>query len=164
MILGMDWLTLAHVLISLVGIATGLVLLLALMGGRNPANWAAWFLASTVLTSVTGFVFFPIEHVTPAQITGVISLIALALAIYALYGRAVAGPWRGVYVVTSTIALYLNCFVLVVQSFQKIPVLHAIAPGIPPSGPVFLATQAVVLVALVIGGRIAWRQFKPLKF
>jgi hypothetical protein len=79
MILGMDWLTLAHVLISLVGIATGLVLLLALMKGRNPANWAAWFLTSTVLTSITGFVFFPIEQVTPAQITGVISLIALGL-------------------------------------------------------------------------------------
>ena len=164
MILGMDWLTLAHVMISLVGIATGLVLLLALMGGRNPANWAAWFLTSTVLSSVTGFVFFPIEKVTPAQITGVISLIALALAIYALYGRAVAGPWRGVYVVSATIALYLNCFVLVVQSFQKIPPLRAIAPGIPPSGPIFLVAQAAVLVALAIGGWIAWRQFKPLKF
>ena len=164
MFLGMDWLTLAHVLISLVGIATGLVLLLALMKGRNPANWVAWFLTSTVLTSITGFVFFPIEKVTPAQITGVLSLIALALAIYALYGRAVAGHWRGVYVVASTIALYLNCFVLVVQSFQKIPPLHAIAPGIPPSGPAFLVTQAVVLVALVIGGWVAWRNFKPLKF
>ena len=164
MFLGMDWLTLAHVLISLVGIATGLVLLLALMKGHNPANWAAWFLASTVLTSVTGFVFFPIEKVTPAQITGVLSLIALALAIYALYGRGITGPWRGVYVVTSTIALYLNCFVLVVQSFLKIPPLHAIAPGTPPSGPVFMATQGVVLVALIIGGWIAWRNFKPLKF
>jgi hypothetical protein len=164
MILGMDWLSLAHVLISLVGIVTGLVLLLALMGGRNPANWAAWFLTSTVLTSVTGFIFFHNDHITPAQITGVISLVALVLAIYALYGRAVAGPWRGVYVVTSTIALYLNCFVLVIQSFQKIPPLHALAPGNPPNGPAFLITQAVVLGALVIGGWIAWREFKPLKF
>ena len=163
MILGMDWLTLSHVLISLIGIGTGLVLLLALMGGRNPGNWAAWFLIFTILTSVTGF-FFHNEHITPAQIVGIISLIALALAFYGLYGRGLAGIWRGTYVASTTIALYLNVFVLVIQSFQKIPSLHAIAPGIPPSGPVFLVTQVVVLIAFIVAGWIAWRAFKPLKF
>ncbi|MES2293321.1 MAG: hypothetical protein V4527_08500 [Pseudomonadota bacterium] len=163
MILGMDWFTLTHVLISLVGIGTGLVLLLALMGGRNPGNWAALFLVFTLLTSVTGF-FFHNEHITPAQITGVISLIALALAFYGLYGRGLAGIWRGTYVVSVTVGLYLNVFVLVIQSFLKIPPLHAIAPGTPPSGPVFLATQAVVLIAFIIAGWSAWRSFKPLKF
>jgi hypothetical protein len=163
MILGMDWFTLTHVLISLIGIGTGLVLLLALMGGSNPGNWAAWFLIFTILTSVTGF-FFHNEHITPAQIVGVISLIALALAFYGLYGRGLAGIWRGTYVVSVTVGLYLNVFVLVIQSFLKIPPLHAIAPGIPPSGPVFLATQAVVLIAFIIAGWIAWRSFKPLKF
>ena len=163
MILGMDWFTLTHVLISLIGIGTGLVLLLALMGGRNPGNWAAWFLIFTVLTSVTGF-FFHNDHLTPAQITGVISLIALVLAIYALYGRGLTGAWRGTYVVSATVALYLNVFVLVVQAFQKIPALHAIAPGIPPSGPVFLVVQLVVLAAFIVAGWIAWRTFKPLKF
>ena len=163
MILGMDWFTLTHVLISLVGIATGLVLLLALMGGRNPGNWAALFLIFTLLTSVTGF-FFHNEHITPAQIVGGISLIALALAFYGLYGRGLAGIWRGTYVVSVTLALYLNVFVLVIQSFLKIPPLHAIAPSIPPSGPVFLAAQAVVLIAFIIAGWIAWRSFKPLKF
>ncbi len=163
MILGMDWFTLAHVLISLIGIATGLVLLLALMGGRNPANWAAWFLTFTVLTNVTGF-FFHNDHITPGQIVGVISLIALVLAIYALYGRNLVGVWRGTYVVTATIALYLNCFVLVIQSFQKIPFLHALAPGNPPNGPAFLIAQAIVLLALAGAGWIAWRAFKPLKF
>ncbi len=163
MILGMDWFTLAHVLISLIAIGTGLVLLLALMGGRNPGNWAAWFLIFTVLTSVTGF-FFHNDHLTPAQITGVISMIALVLAIYALYGRGLTGAWRGTYVVSATVALYLNVFVLVVQAFQKIPALHAIAPGIPPSGPVFLAVQLVVLAVFIVAGWIAWRAFKPLKF
>ena len=163
MILGMDWFTLAHVLISLIAIGTGLVLLLALMGGRNPGNWAAWFLIFTVLTSVTGF-FFHNDHLTPAQITGVISMIALVLAIYALYGRGLTGAWRGTYVVSATVALYLNVFVLVVQAFQKIPALHAIAPGIPPSGPVFLAVQLVVLAVFIVAGWIAWRTFKPLKF
>jgi hypothetical protein len=163
MILGMDWLTLTHVLISLIGIGTGLVLLLALMGGRNPSNWAAWFLIFTILTSVTGF-FFHNDHLTPAQIVGVISLVALALALYGLYGRGLVGIWRGTYVVSVTVALYLNVFVLVIQSFQKIPPLHALAPGIPPSGPVFLVTQIVVLLAFIVAGWIAWHEFKPLKF
>lgn len=163
MILGMDWFALTHVLISLVGIGTGLVLLLALMGGRNPGNWAALFLIFTLLTSVTGF-FFHNEHITPAQIVGGISLIALALAFYGLYGRGLAGIWRGTYVVSVTVGLYLNVFVLVIQSFLKIPPLHAIAPGTPPSGPVFLVTQTVVLIAFIIAGWIAWRSFKPLKF
>jgi hypothetical protein len=163
MILGMDWFTLTHVLISLIGIAAGLVLLLALMGGRNPGNWAALFLIFTILTSVTGF-FFHNDHLTPAQIVGVISLIALALAFYGLYGRGLAGIWRGIYVVSATLALYLNVFVLVVQSFQKIPPLHAIAPGIPPSGSVFLVTQGVILVAFIVAGWVAWHEFKPLKF
>jgi hypothetical protein len=163
MVLGMDWFTLTHVLISLIGIGTGLVLLFALMGGRNPGNWAAWFLIFTALTSVTGFVFHN-DHLTPAQITGTLSLIALALAIYALYGRGLAGVWRGTYVVSATVALYLNVFVLVVQSFQKIPPLHAIAPGIPPSGPIFLVVQLVVLAAFIVAGWIAWHRFKPLKF
>lgn len=163
MILGMDWFTLTHVLISLIGIGTGLVLLLALMGGGNPGNWAALFLIFTILTSVTGF-FFHNEHITPAQIVGGISLIALALAVYGLYGRGVVGIWRGTYVASVTAALYLNVFVLVIQSFEKIPPLHVIAPGNPPGGPVFLVTQLVVLVAFIVAGWIAWRTFKPLKF
>ena len=163
MILGMDWLTLIHVLISLVAIAAGLVLLVALMGGRNPQNWAGRFLLWTILTSVTGF-FFPVTHLTPAQITGVISLIALALALYALYGRGLAGVWRGTYVVTVTLALYLNLFVLVIQSFQKIPPLRAIAPGNPPSGPAFMITQLIVLLVLLLAGWKAFRTFKPMKF
>jgi hypothetical protein len=163
MVLGMDWFTLIHVLISLVGIAAGLVLLAALMRGRNPDNWAALFLIFTVLTSVTGF-FFKRDHILPSHIVGAVSLIALALAIYALYGRGLSGGWRGTYVVTVAFSLYLNLFVLVIQLFLKIPPLHAIAPGAPPSGPVFAATQLIVLVAMVIGGWISWRAFKPLKF
>jgi hypothetical protein len=163
MILGMDLFTLTHVLISLIGIVTGLALLLALMSGRNPANWAALFLIFTVLTSVTGF-FFRRMHILPSHILGAISLVDLALAIYALYGRGLAGAWRGTYVVTVTLALYLNVFVLVIQAFQKIPSLHAIAPGIPPTGPVFGITQLVVLVVFLVAGWIAWNRFKPMKF
>lgn len=163
MVLGMDWFTLTHVLISLIGIVTGLMLLLALMGGRNPGNWAAWFLIFTILTSVTGF-FFHNDHLTPAQVTGIISLIALVLAVYALYGRGLTGVWRGTYVVCVTVALYLNVFVLVIQSFLKIPPLHAIAPDTPPSGPAFMVTQLIVLVVFVLAGWRAFRAFKPMKF
>jgi hypothetical protein len=163
MVLGMDWFTLTHVLISLIGIGAGLVLLLALMGGRNQDNWAALFLIFTILTSVTGY-FFKRDHILPSHIVGAVSLIGLALAVYALYGRGLSGGWRGTYVVTVAFTLYLNIFVLVIQLFLKVPPLHAIAPGNPPSGPVFAITQLIVLVAMVVGGWISWRSFKPLKF
>ena len=163
MILGMDWFTLTHVLISLAGVGTGLVLLLALMGGRNPANWAGWFFVFTILTSVTGF-FFHNDHLTPAQVTGIISLLALILALYAFYGRGLTGIWRSAYVVGVTAGLYLNVFVLVIQSFEKIPALHAIAPGNPPTGPTFMITQLVVLAGFVLAGWRAFHAFKPMKF
>ena len=115
MILGMDLFTLVHVLISLIGIGTGLVLLFALMIGRNPGNWAALFLIFTVLTSVTGF-FFRRTHILPSHIIGAVSLVDLAFAGYALYGRGLAGSWRGIYVVAVSLALYLNVLVLVVQA------------------------------------------------
>ena len=162
MILGMDWLTLLHVLISLIGIVTGLVVLADWIGNRNRPGWTAWFLLFTVLTSVTGFAFFHDDHITPGQILGVLSLIALAVALYALYGRRLAGGWRGAYVVTATIALYFNFFVLVVQTFAKVPPLAAIAPGNPPSGPIFMAVQGIVLLAFLYFGWKAWWNFKPL--
>ena len=162
MILGMDWLTLIHVLISLIGIVTGLVVLADLIANRSRPGWTALFLLSTVLTSVTGFIFFHDAHLTPGQIFGIISLILLAVALYALYGRSLAGGWRGAYVVSAIISLYLNVFVLVVQTFGKVPALAAIAPGNPPSGPVFGAVQGVVLLAFLYFGWKAWRNFKPL--
>jgi len=162
MIFGMDWLTLLHVLISLIGIVTGLVVLADLIANRYRPGWTAWFLLSTVLTSVTGFIFFRNDQLTPAQVTGILSLIALAVALYGLYGRSLAGRWRGAYVVSATIALYLNVFVLVVQSFAKVPPLKAIAPGNPPSGPVFMAVQGIVLLAFIFLGWKAQRDFKPL--
>jgi hypothetical protein len=162
MILGMDWLTLLHVLITLIAIVTGLVVLADMVGNRYRSGWTAWFLLFTVLTSVTGFVFFHNDHLTPAQIFGIISLAALAVALYGLYGRGLPGGWRGAYIVTATLALYLNCFVLVVQTFAKVPPLRAIAPGNPPSGPAFMAVQGIVLLAFLYFGWKAFRNFKSL--
>ena len=152
--LATDPLTLVHLAISLLAIVTGLPVLAAMMKGQTPVTLTGIFLGLTVLTSVTGFLFKN-EQVTPAMIVGAISLIILAVALFALYGRHLVGRWRTAYVITATAALYLNVFVLVVQSFIKIPALHALAPAVPPAGPVFGAVQGAVLLAFVAAGWVA---------
>jgi hypothetical protein len=151
--LATDPLTLVHLAISLAAIVTGLVVLAAMLKGGMPVTLTGTFLALTVLTSVTGFLFHN-TSVTPGMIVGAISLLVLAVALFALYGRHLAGRWRTAFVVTATFALYLNVFVLVIQSFIKIPALHGLAPSIPPSGPVFGAVQGVVLIAFLLA---VWR-------
>jgi len=152
--LATDPLTLIHTAISLLAILTGLPVLAAMLKGQTPVTLTGIFLGLTVLTSVTGFLFHN-EHVTPGMVIGAISLVILAVALFALYGRHLAGRWRTAYVITATLALYLNVFVLVIQSFIKVPPLHALVPSIPPSGPVFGAVQGVVLIAFLIAGWLA---------
>ena len=137
--------TQAHVVISIIGIAGGLIFFAALSGGR----WLSWaneqFLVFTILTSVTGFLFPP-KPIGPPFIFGVVSLVLLAIALFALYGQGLRGPWRVIYLVTALVAQWLNMVVLVVQSYQKIPSLHALAPlGTEPA---ILASQGVVVVIL----------------
>ena len=160
MILGMSTstFTLLHVVLSLVGIFAGFVVLLGMFGSKRFEGWTALFLATTVLTSVTGFPF-PRDHILPSHIVGVISLVVLAIAIFALYSRRLAGPWRWVYVVGAVMALYLNVFVLVVQSFLKVPTLNALAPT--QSEPPFIVAQSVVFVLFVVLGVLAVRSFHP---
>jgi hypothetical protein len=154
--LATDPLTLIHTAISLAAIITGLPVLAAMVRGRTPVTLTGIFLGLTVLVSVTGFLFKN-ASVTPAMVIGAISLIILAVALFAIYGRHLVGRWRPVYVITATLALYLNCFVLVIQSFIKIPPLHALAPSIPPAGPIFGAIQGVVLIGFVVAG---WKAVK----
>ena len=142
--------TFLHVLISLVGIGSGLIVMFGLLGGKRLDGWTGLFLATTVLTSVSGF-GFPFHHLLPSHIVGLISLVVLAAAIAARYALRLAGPWRWIYVVGSGIALYLNVFVLVVQGFEKVPALKALAPT--QKEPPFLVAQLVVLLifaALII--------------
>jgi hypothetical protein len=152
--LATDPLTLVHLAISLAAIVTGLPVLAAMLKGRTPVTLTGIFLGLTVLTSATGFLFHN-TSVTPGMIIGAVSLVVLAIALFALYGRHLAGRWRAAYAVTATLALYLNVFVLVIQSFIKIPALHALAPSIPPAGPVFGAVQGVVLIVFVAAGWLA---------
>jgi hypothetical protein len=161
MILGMTTATytLIHVLISLVGIASGLVVAFGLLGGKRLDGWTGLFLVTTVATSVTGF-GFPFEHLSPAHKLGIISLVVLAVAILARYAFHLAGAWRRIYVISAMVALYLNVFVLVVQSFQKVPALKAMAPT--QSEPPFLVAQVVVLVLFVALTTVAARKFNSL--
>jgi hypothetical protein len=146
-----------HVAISLVGILSGLVVMVGLLTAKRLDRWTALFLVSTVATSVTGF-FFPFHSVTPAIIVGIISLVLLAAAIFARYARGLAGPWRWIYVVTAMIALYLNVFVLIVQLFQKVPSLKARAPT--QTEPSFLVTQLSALVIFVVLTIVAAIRFR----
>jgi hypothetical protein len=153
--------TLLHVLISLVGVVAGLVAMVGLLRSNPLPGWTALFLATTILTSVTGF-FFPVEKLLPSHIIGILSLVLLAVACLALYGRKLSGAWRWIYVLTAMISLYLNVFVLVIQSFLKIAPLHALAPSVPPSEPPFAIVQGVVLVFFIAMIVAAVRRFRPL--
>ncbi|MGZ8811903.1 MAG: hypothetical protein ACXW29_12260 [Thermoanaerobaculia bacterium] len=144
-------------MISLVGIASGLVVLFGLLAGKRLDGWTVLFLVTTVATSVTGF-GFPFDHSSPPHYVGMISLFVLAVAILARYTFRLAGAWRWTYVISAVIALYLNVFVGIVQAFQKIPALHAIAPK--QSEPPFQVTQVVVLVLFVVLAIMAARRFR----
>ena len=161
MILGMsvETFTVLHVIISIAAILSGLVVLLAMIANRKAdGGLAAFFLLTTILTSVTGF-FFHSKAIGPPHIVGVISLVVLAVTLIAIYGRRLAGIWRGVFVITAVLALYLNCFVLVVQLFQKIPSLNAFAPT--GTEPPFIAAQGATLVLFLVLGFLAFRRFHP---
>jgi hypothetical protein len=160
MILGMSTstFTLVHVVLSLIGIFSGIVVLFGMIGAKRLNGWTALFLAATVLTSATGF-FFPRDHLLPSHVVGIISLAVLALAILALYGHRLARSWRWIYVAGAVLALYFNVFVGVVQAFQKLAFLRPLAPT--QSEPPFLVAQAVVLAVFVVLGIAAARSFHP---
>ena len=156
--LSVDNFTHLHVAISLVGIVSGLIVLAGMLRARRLPGWTALFLVTTILTSVTGFMF-PISGLTPGIVFGLISVVILVIALNALYVKRLAGTWRWIYVTTALIALYLNVFVLIVQSFQKVPALQKLAPT--QSEPLFSVTQGVVLVPFLILGIMAARRFRP---
>src|SRR6266700_3431502 len=143
MSLGLTIFTIVHVIISLIGIFSGSIVLSGLLAARQLDGWTVVFLISTVLTSVTGF-FFPVHHFMPSHGVGILSLLLLSIAIYARYGRNLAGNWRWAYVVTAMLGFYFNVFVLVAQLFAKVPPLKALAPT--QSEPPFAITQLSVLL------------------
>ena len=147
-----------HVILSLVGILSGLVVLYELLLGRSSGGWTAVYLITTILTSLTGFPLPPFGF-DPPRAVGVLSLILLAFAVAAYYAFHLRGAWRLIYVGSAVAALYLNVFVLVVQAFMKIPFLNAFAPT--QSEPPFAVTQGVVLLAFIALGVWAAIRFRP---
>jgi hypothetical protein len=162
MVLGMSLatFTMVHVIISLIGIVSGIIVMFAMLGSNRMPGLTAIFLLFTILTSATGF-GFPLTQLLPSHMVGILSLVLLAIACIALYAMGLAGPWRWIYVVTALASLYLNVFVLVIQGFLKVPALHALAPSVPPSEPPFAVVQGLVLLLFVLFIIGAWRRFHP---
>jgi hypothetical protein len=160
MILGMSLstFTLLHVIISLIAIVVGFIAAFGMLQSRPMPGWTAVFLVTTVLTSVTGFLF-PFSGMTPGIIVGIISMVFLAVALFALYGHHLNAAWRWIYVVSAMVALWFNVFVLIVQSFQKISFLKALAPT--QSEPPFQITQGAGLLLVVVLTIMAVRKFHP---
>jgi hypothetical protein len=163
MVLGMSLaaFTAVHVIISLIAIVSGIIVMFGLLGSKRAPGLTAIFLLFTILTSATGLLF-PFEKLLPSHIIGILSLVLLAIACFALYGQKLSGAWRWIYIVTAMISLYFNVFVLVIQSFLKVPALTALAPGNPPSGPVFAVIQGLVLVFFIVVIVGAVRRFRPM--
>jgi hypothetical protein len=150
--------TVLHVVISLIGIVSGLVVLKGMLASQRLEGWTAWFLATTALTSLTGF-GFPVDHLLPSHVVGILSLVALLVAILGYYLFRLAGAWRWLYVVGAIAALWFNVFVLIAQAFNKIAALNALAPT--QSEPPFLIAQIVVLVVFIVLAIVAIRKFHP---
>jgi hypothetical protein len=149
--------TALHVLISVIGIASGLLVVYGLLTGKRFDGATAIFLLTTVLTSVTGFLF-PFVHLLPSHVLGVISLIVLAIAIAARYSLHMTGPWRRIYVICAVLALYLNVFVFVAQIFLKVPAAHELAPT--GKEPPFLIAQLIVMAIFLVLGFLSARRFR----
>ena len=154
---GLAALTLIHVVISLIGIAAGLVVTLGLLRSQRMDGWTALFLVTTVASSATGFLF-PFRKLLPSHILGVISLVLLAFAIAGRYKFQLAGAWRRTYAVTAILSLWLNVFVLIAQLFMKVPALHPLAPT--GSEPPFLMAQTVVMIIFITLAVLAAKNFR----
>jgi hypothetical protein len=160
MILGLSLsaFTSLHVILSLIGILTGVVVVLGMLTAKPLPGWTAVFLASTILTSATGFLF-PFSGLLPSHVVGIISLGVLVIAVLALYLFRLEGIWRWVYIVSAVLALYFNVFVGIVQAFQKLSFLQPLAPT--QSEPPFVVAQSAVLLLFLVLAVMALRSFHP---
>jgi hypothetical protein len=161
MILGMSTalFTGIHVFLSLAGIVTGIIVIFGMIGGKKLPKWAAWFFVTNILTDVTGFLF-PFKGITPGIMIGALSLVVLVVAMIGYYIKRLTGTWRARYVITVAVALWFNVFVLIVQSFEKIPALKEIAPT--QASPVFGITQLAALILMILLTVVAYRRFRPI--
>ncbi|WP_424629161.1 hypothetical protein [Bradyrhizobium sp. SYSU BS000235] len=160
MILGMSLqsFTVFHLILSMIGIAFGFIVAGGILASNRLPGWTALFLLTTILTSATGFLF-PFTKLLPSHIVAIISLVLLAVALYAFYAKDLSGVWRPVYIVTAMRALWFNVFVLIAQSFLKVGLLNVYAPT--GAEPPFAITQGVVLVFFILAIIAGIRRFRP---
>ena len=147
-----------HVAISLVAILAGFVVVIQLLGSSSSKCWTATFLGTALATSLTGFLF-PFRGFTPAIGTGIVAVIVMVPTLIAFYGKKLAGFWRPTYVIGAVLSLYLNFFVLIVQSFLKIPALNVLAPT--QKEPPFAIAQGLALLLFIGLGIAATLKFRP---
>jgi hypothetical protein len=157
--------TILHVIITLIAIATGFIVMFGMVCSKKMSGWSAIFWLTTLLTSVTGFMF-PIHGFTPALGVGGFAMVVLAIGLLARYVKRFAGSWRWIYAVTAVVSLYLNFFVLIVQAFQKIPLINPLAPVVGPpfagaTNTQFAIAQGVALVFFVVMGIVTALKFRP---
>jgi hypothetical protein len=157
MIMGMTLYTFIHVVISLIGIGSGFIVVFGMLAAKRLDGWTALFLTTTLLTSVTGF-FFPFHGFKPSYVVSALTLALLIVAMLARYSHRLTGGWRSTYVITAVIALYFNVFVLIIQSFLKVPALHALAPT--GTEPPFKLAQIIALILFVILGIAGVKTFR----
>jgi len=150
--------TSVHVVLSLIAIFTGFIVVFGLFASKKLKGMTAIFLLTSVLTSAGGFLF-PNDRITPAIITGIVSLAVLLIAIVARYALHLSGASRGIYAVTAVIALYLNFFVLIAQGFAKVAALHSLAPT--QKEPPFFIAQSIALALFIVFGVYAVKKFHP---
>lgn len=149
-------LTIFHTLISLVAIVAGIPVILGFLKNET-SRWTSTYIVATGLTLITSFMF-PYNGFTPAIGVGILCILIFLPTLYAKYRTDLTGIWRLVWVVGSTALLYFNCFVLIVQSFLKIPPLHALAPA--GNEPPFAVAQGILLIVAIVVGFLAARRFK----
>lgn len=147
-----------HTLVSVLALLAGLVVAGGMLGAGTLPGWTAFFLATTLLTDVTGFLL-PADRILPSHVTGVVSMVAVVAAAVALYGGKLRGRWRATYVAGAMVAAWLNAFVLLAQLFVKVPAMREIAPT--QSAPAFALSQLLILALFVALGTRAMRRFRP---
>jgi hypothetical protein len=136
--------TIFHTAVSLLAIVSGIVVAYGLLTGQRHERSTLAYLIATIVTLVTGFLF-PYHGFIPT--------------VAARYRYHMAGWWRPVFVVGSVVLLYFNCLVLIVQSFQKVPSLNALAPT--GAEPIVAICQSVLLLVFLIVGFFSIRRFRP---
>lgn len=147
--------TILHILISLIALISGVRLTIGFSKGTDPNATRLIFLVSTAANLLTGFLF-PFHGVTPAIVIGALNTVILVGTVVASGRRRRSQFWAVTYIVGALALLYFNFLVFIVQSFQKVPFLHAIAPV--GNEPPIIILQGLLFVVAIAAGYLCLRR------